>query len=164
MRWSVIGIVGFVAAMSLAACANVQMNAPEANYAFEVTDSTVNVSWNCIKSQPNVLTVSGVFTNPTSSVPAQDVDITVYGIGNTGRTVSQAKASTKDWLVQTMQSSPFLVTLNLTGNEVRYDLKYDYQMGTGSGGKFGSFNAGDQSNMKMNACPTFQTPGAPAPK
>jgi len=163
MRWSVAGTLGFVAALALAACANVNvaMNAPEDNYAFTVTDSTVNVSWNCVKSQPSVLTVSGVFTNPTSSVPAQDVDITVYGIGNTGRTVSQAKASTKDWLIQTMQSSPFVVTLNLTGTEVRYDLKYEYQMGTGGGGQWGSFNAGDQSNMKMNACPTFQAAGAP---
>jgi hypothetical protein len=163
MRWSVGGILGFVVALALAACANVNvaMNAPEADYAFTVTDSTVNVSWNCIKSQPTVLTVSGIFTNPTSSVPAQDVDITVYGIGTTGRTVSQAKASTKDWLVQTMQSSPFVVTLNLTGTEVRYDLKYEYTMGTGGGGQWGSFNAGDQSNMKMNACPTFQSAGAP---
>ena len=155
-----------LAALTAAACANVNvaMNAPEDNYAFKVTDSTVNVSWNCIKGQPNILTVSGLFTNPTAPVSARDVDITVYGIGSNGRTVSQAKASTKDWLVQTMQSSPFVVTVNLTGTEVRYDLKYEYTMGEGGGGKWGSFNSGDQTNMKMNACPTFQTSGAPAVK
>ncbi len=165
MRWSILTAL-IVAAAVAAACANVNvaMNAPADNYAFKVTDSTVNVSWNCIKTQPNVLTVPGSFANPTAPVAARDVDITVYGIGSNGRPVSQAKASTKDWLVQTMQSSPFLVTVNLTGQEVRYDLKYEYTMGEGGGGKWGTFNAGDQSNMKMNACPTFQTPGAPAVK
>ncbi len=165
MRWSIWTSL-IATTLVLGACANVNvaMTPPDANYAFKVTDNTVKVSWNCIKSQPNALTVSGIFTNPTSPVAARDVDISVYGIGSNGRTVSQAKASTKDWLVETMQSSPFAVNLNLTGAEVRYDLKYEYTMGEGGGGKWGTFNAGDQTNMKMNACPTFQTPGAPAVK
>ena len=149
MGWWVLGVL---CAFALAACAPVNISAPLIEYAHQVADGKVALRWNCLRAEPTAVTVRGAANNPYYAQPIKDLRFTLYGVNAQGGTVSQAQGSAQAFLINLNSSTTFEVTLQTVGGEVRYDLVYSYTLGGGAivaGG-------GEQRNLKLNACPTFQ--------
>ena len=141
--------------IGLAACAgqnlDSSMDIDFSKYAHQVADGKVAIYWNCSRPTPGTVQVQGVANSPWFTDPIQDLQFWVYGVNSQDGNVSRAHGSTRDFLIQLNAPSPFDLTLQATGQEVRFDMIYDYTMG-GGGGRRGAGVLGEQRNMARNIC------------
>lgn len=108
---------------------------PPPGYAHRVASSHMELYWNCTRPEPGVLELDGVAVNPWSSQEVRFLEFDLVGVDNYDRTVSDAKGEARDFLLRTNQSTPFNLTLRTAGNEVRFDLFYQYRFQE-NGGRF----------------------------
>ena len=104
---------------------------PPPGYAHTVSSSQVALYWNCSRSEPGVLHLTGVAVNPWSDQAVRRLEFDLVGVDARGRSVSEAKAEVSNLNLGTNQSAPFSMDLRTTGTEVRFDLYYDYQFQEG---------------------------------
>ncbi len=133
-------------AVMLAGCAsNTKGTEPIVVYANETGDTAIVVSWNCSRTQPNVLIVKGVATD-ISSANIQDVAIQVVGIGPDGGQISSGQGFTQEIILTPTYASPFQVAVNTAGTEKAFQLFFSYRVGAMT-------YASPQQGTLKNACP-----------
>ena len=131
IRMSVLLLLG----MGLAACAvggapgtpaMASTPYPPPGYAHTVQSSHVRLFWNCTQPQPGILELAGTAVNPWGDQPVRFLEFTLVGVDANERSVSSVKGEAPNFLLRTMESTPFQLALTPTGREVRYDLYYNY--------------------------------------
>jgi hypothetical protein len=100
---------------------------PPPGFAHRVASSHVELYWNCAQSEPEKLQLDGVAVNPWSSQAVQYLQFDLVGVDARERTVSAAQGAAQDYQIFTNQSTPFELELRPAGNEVRFDLYYEYR-------------------------------------
>ena len=153
-RWS----LAILVLASLAACAQLSGELPAVTYAFQVSDGTVTLSWNCVKTERGALQVAGTVANLTAAGFVKNVQITVVGLDANDKTVTTGSGYTLDYRIAATEPSRFFVTLTLASTAVRYDLQYQYQH---ESGKVGEFTSEGHRDAKTDACPVFPPASAP---
>jgi hypothetical protein len=100
---------------------------PPPGFTHMVESSHVALYWNCSRPEPGALQLAGVAVNPWSDQPVRFLEFTLVGVDTRERTVSEAKAEARDFMLRTHESSPFQLDLRTAGSEARFDLYYQYQ-------------------------------------
>jgi hypothetical protein len=139
---------------SLAACGQPggsQALRPE-TFARRVSDGTVVVGWSCMQPAAGLLRVEGAVRNPSVPGPIRDVELTLYGVGGTGRDVSRVSGSTASYQIPPMAASPFRLDLHLAGGEVQIDLRYQYLGSFGGGASDEGGASVITSNLARDVC------------
>ena len=132
-------MVAAVFVVGMAGCASLQSPemtggqppaSPDA-FAHRAASSHVVLYWNCARPTPAVLRVDGIARNPGESQAVRSLQLELVGVDTRGRTVSEVQGEARDSAIRTNQTSPFLLNLRTKGDEVRFDLYYDYQFSEG---------------------------------
>ncbi len=142
---STFSMIVFLAAMLAGCASNTKGTEPIVVYANETGDTAIVVSWNCSRTQPNLLMVKGVVTD-ISSANVQDVAIQVVGIGPDGGQISSGQGFTQEIVLTPSHASSFQVAVNTAGTEKRFALFFSYRVGT-------TTYASPQQATPANACP-----------
>ncbi len=141
----------------VAGCAGPGVSATSVDYSsyrHQVTDGTVALYWNCSRPSAGVVRVQGVANNPYSMSPLEDLEFRLYGVSAQGYTMARARASAKEYWINTNAPSPFTIDIQTQGVAVRFDLIYSYMLaGDPGGGRFSDRGASaEQQNMARNIC------------
>ena len=131
----------------LSGCAGTMVPMPGA-FPQQYSDLNIALGWDCSRAG-GAVTVKGVAMSP-ELLNLTNVQFTLYGMSAQGVQVSQAQGAPQSYVVT--DSTPFTVTLQTVGSEVRYDLAFTYTIGEG-GGRKGGFDTSPQNGLKTNACP-----------
>jgi hypothetical protein len=123
-----------------------------AAFARQVSDGTVVVEWSCTQPRADLLRVEGAVGNPAVPGPIRDVELTLYGVGRSGRDVSRVAGGTASYQIPPMAASPFRLDLPLAGSEVRVDLRYQYHGALGGGSADDGGAAVIPSNLVRDVC------------
>ncbi len=128
-----------LAGLLLAACgttgtyqvpASATGNYPPAVYAHRVGGTDVEIYWNCSQPEPGVVEMHGVVQN----VGGRDVkfmELNLVGVGPGDSSVSQATVSLPAIDLGSYGNSPFHLQVRTIGSEARFDLYYQYYLGSG---------------------------------
>ena len=98
---------------------------PPLEFAHRVASPAVEFFWNCNQSG-DMLQFTGVAFNQWFSGEVQYLNMTLVGVDEKNREVSQGIAK-ETFQVFTLRYANFDIPLKRAGNEVRYDLYYQYQ-------------------------------------
>jgi hypothetical protein len=93
--------------------------------------------------------VDGVVQN-IGGPRVQFAEVEIVAVDASGRSVHSASSAVRDILIQTNQSSPFLVQLRTLGNEVRFDMFYRYRVRGAFG--MGATEQRQVQNMARDVC------------
>ena len=99
---------------------------PPPGYTHHVGSSALELFWNCNRPEPNLLRIDGVAVNRISGGDVHFLKFEAAGIGSREREVSSAKFDSPNIQISIGQSEPFRLDLQTTGQEVRFDLFYEY--------------------------------------
>ena len=99
----------------------------------------VEVYWTC-KQTGSELRLDGLVGNPAQAGPVYYFEAELVGLDAGEKKVSDGRGQAQDDILRTGRSSPFGVTLQLSGRETRFDLFYDYR-----------YNEGDHPNLVLAA-------------
>jgi len=116
------------AVMTLAGCA--QMPGPGSSlesFTHRVATSEIVLLWNCLQSEPRLLSLEGVAWSPWQAQPVQFLEFELVGVDAKDRMAAQKAGAARDLQLHTNQMTPFTLELKTTGTEVRFDLYYRYQ-------------------------------------
>ena len=136
-----VGMAGCASLQSQGAGGGQPPASPDA-FAHRTASNHVVLYWNCARPAPEVLRVEGIAQNPAESQDIRFLQFELVGVDARGRDVSEVQGEARDPRIGTNQSSPFLLDLRTKGDEVRFDLYYDYQ-----------FLEGDQANALLAGPP-----------
>ena len=134
----------FLLGIMLAACASEEPPAavmlgntqwPPTEYKHTVSTGAVRQYWNCARPEPGVMRLDGVAVNLWSGQPIRFLEWELVGTDKDGRTVSSVKVASKAIQLMTNQYTKFQIDLRTIGNEVRFDLHYNYRYNEGEGGR-----------------------------
>ncbi len=148
-RWIQLGLLAFLAS-GLAACSPEEGLGlpgptpepyPPPGFAHQRNTDAVELYWNCTQPTPDRLLLQGVAVNAVAP-EVRYLEFTVVGVDAHGATVSEATGTARTFVLGTMQSTPMEVEVRTTGREVRFDLFYQYQAPTQSGGDKSELPAG----------------------
>jgi hypothetical protein len=126
---------------------------PPAVFEHRVSAADVSVFWNCTQPEQSVLQVDGVVQN-IGGQQVQFSEVEVVAVNASDRTVSSARGTVRDILLQANQSSPFLLQLRTLGDEVRFDMYYWYYVRGGFG--IGAAGQRQVQNMARDVCSPTQ--------
>ncbi|MBI4536463.1 MAG: hypothetical protein HY712_00735 [candidate division NC10 bacterium] len=87
----------------------------------------VELFWRCLRPEPGLLRLDGLAMNRSSPHPVQFFKAELVGVDAGERTRSSGRAEARDIVIRTYEASPFEIVLREGGDEVRFDLYYDYQ-------------------------------------
>ncbi len=105
-------------------------NYPPAVYSHRVGGADVEIYWNCSQPEPGLVEMDGVVRN----IGGRDVKfmrLNLVGVGPRDSSVSQGNVSLPDIRLGSYGDSPFRVQVRTIGSEARFDLYYQYDIGTG---------------------------------
>jgi hypothetical protein len=132
---------------------------PPAAFAHRVSTSDVSVYWNCTRPEPDALRVEGVIQNIGGGV-IQYAEVEMVSVDARDRTIAGIRSGVRDPLLQTNQTSPFMLGLRTVGVEARVDLYYEYRLRAqlGPGGYLAPqrFRARDVCNETQHRVPKPQ--------
>jgi hypothetical protein len=100
---------------------------PPAAFTHRVSTSDVTVYWNCTRPEPDALRVDGVVQNISGGV-VQYAEVELVSVDARDRTIASLRSAVRDPMLQTNQTSPFLLGLRTVGAEARIDLYYEYRV------------------------------------
>jgi hypothetical protein len=98
---------------------------PPPGFAHRQSTMAVELFWNCTHPTPDTLLLRGVAVNPVES-EVRSLEFTLVGVDARGSAVSEITDPSRTFVLSTMQSTPIQLTLQMQGNEVRFDLYYQY--------------------------------------
>ncbi len=104
---------------------------PPPGYAHRVATSHVALYWNCTQPEPGMLQLAGLAFNPWANQPVGFFEFDLVGVNANERAASQAKAQARDLQIFTNQSTTFQLDLRMAGDEIRFDLYYQYRFQEG---------------------------------
>ncbi len=160
-RWIPLGLLVLLAG-GLAACAGVpgpaqpgaeQAPYPPPGFTHQRTTTDIEVFWNCTRPTPQALVLQGLAFN-LMQPEVRSLAFTVIGVNARGRTVAEARDVLTNVVLSPMQSAPFKMELPTTGQEVRFDLLFEYQAPNQGGGESGSLQDGTP-RVLLAATPPF---------
>ncbi len=102
---------------------------PQAVFAHRVSSPDVDIYWNCTRPEEGLLRVNGVAQN-TGGREVRFLELQLEGVDAKDRNIVEAAAAVPDIVLYTNQMSPFELDLRTVGSEVRYDLFYQYSIGS----------------------------------
>jgi hypothetical protein len=108
---------------------------PPIEYKHTVSTGAIRQYWNCTRPEPGVMQLDGVAANLWSGQPIKFLEWELVGADKDGHTVSSAKLASKAIQLMTNQYTKFQIDLRTIGNEVRFDLHYNYRYNEGEGGR-----------------------------
>ena len=144
--WWAMALVVFV----LSGCAGTMAPMPGA-FPHQYSDLNIALGWNCARTAGGVI-AKGVVMSP-QLLNLTNMQFTLYGINAQGVQISQGQGAPQTYVVT--DATPFTVTVQAVGGEVRYDLAFTYTIGEG-GGRKGGFDTSPQNGTQTNACPGLQ--------
>ena len=90
-------------------------------------NSHLELFWRCARPEPGVLRLDGLVANYNNAQPIRFFEAELVGVDAGGRTRSTGRGEARDQSISTAQMSPFDISLKDGGDEVRFDLYYNYQ-------------------------------------
>ncbi len=105
--------------------ANAPLEYPPSTFAHRIGSPAVELFWNCTQSG-GALQVTGIAYNQWFAGEVMYLNLDLVGVDAKGREVSYGKAR-EVFKIFTLRYAEFDIALQPTGNEVRYDLYYQYQ-------------------------------------
>ena len=154
MPWHLVGPLAWVG-MSLVACAANGGRGglfgdftpyPPPGFAHESASDLVELFWNCTRPQPETLLLDGLAFSTWTAQDIRDLEFSLVGVDARGTTVAEASGAPQSLVLETMRSTPFQLSLRLTGSEARFDLFYQYW---DSGGPSGN-SSGSEPRSKLH--------------
>lgn len=121
-----------VVALVLPACASqgpYESVYPQAVFAHRVSSPDVDIYWNCTQPEAGLVRFGGVAQN-TGGAYVRFLKLQVAGVDAKDRNIVEAAAAVPDISLYTNQKSPFQMDLRTAGGEVRFDLFYQYSIGS----------------------------------
>ena len=102
---------------------------PQATFAHRVSSPDVDIYWNCSQPEAGLIRVNGV-AQSTGGREVRFLKLQLEGVDAKDQKTLEAAAAVPDIVLYTNQMSPFELTLRTAGSEVRYDLFYQYSIGS----------------------------------
>lgn len=102
---------------------------PPAVFAHRVATSDVMIYWNCSQPEPGLLQLDGVAQN-IGGREVRFLELHLTAVDAKDRNILEAAAAVPDIVLYTNQLSPFHLDLRTPGTEVRFDLFYQYSLGS----------------------------------
>ncbi|HYL80078.1 MAG TPA: hypothetical protein VEU07_04645 [Candidatus Acidoferrum sp.] len=102
---------------------------PQKTFAHRVSSPDVDIYWNCSPPEAGLLRVTGVAQN-TGGRDVRFLELQLEGVDAKDRNILEAAAAVPDIVLYSNQMSPFELDLRTAGSEVRFDLFYQYSIGS----------------------------------
>lgn len=149
-----LGVSGCTPGEGLGLSSTPSMPYPPPGFAHRISrGGEIELFWNCTRPTPDTLLLQGVAFNVVQP-EVRSLEFTLIGVDARGATVSKANGAPRSSVLGPMQSTPFQSELQTTGNEVRFDLLYQYQAPLAGGGTSGSLPGG-APGVRLAANPAF---------